>query len=148
MTDTFESWINGMSDNEYEEMIDSGFTNPQKSKALEIRKLVDDEDQLTDLEREQESNVVEIRGEGQQGQQRESRQPVRVYDAREQPERPRYISTASGDSAVILPNEQKQTAQTRQAEIERQSIGSIQSSQEIQKRSIFNRIKNFILRRK
>jgi len=147
-----------MSEEEYEDRIDSsttsgGFSPSQEEKALNIRTPASEED-LEELEREQESNVIEVRGEGEgeaqgQRQQRESRQPVRVYDSRDMTERPRYItSTASGDSAVILPNEQKQTAQTRQAEIERQSIGSIQQAQEIQKRSIFNRIKNFILRRK
>lgn len=57
MTDSFESWINSMSDAEYEDMLnesnEDGFTNAQRSNALNIREAPDLQE-LEQLELEQE----------------------------------------------------------------------------------------------
>lgn len=57
MSDAFDKWINSFSDEEYEEMIDDsnpfGFTDAQKSKALNIRQAPTPEE-LDDLTLEQE----------------------------------------------------------------------------------------------
>lgn len=138
MTDSFEDWINSMSDEEYEDRIDSstsngGFSVAQESKALNIRKPASEED-LEDLEREQESQVVEVSG--------GARQTDRVYDTRELPERPRYINTPSGD-ALVLPEKPITPSEQRI-----QQVSNVQQSREIEKRSFLTRVKNFILRRK
>lgn len=135
MTDSFEVWINAMDEDEYEDRLDSsttdgGFSVAQEEKALNIRKPASEED-LEDLQREQESNVIEVKG-----------KTSRVYDTRELPERPRYINTPSGD-ALVLPERRVTSSQQR---IEQMS--NVQQSREIEKRSFFTRIKNFILRRK
>lgn len=131
----FENWINGMDEDEFIDMIDNsyesgGFSDKQEAKALNIRKPASEED-LEDLEREQESNVVEIRG-----------RTDRVYDTRELPEIPRYILTPDGD-ALILPEKPITPSEQR---IEQ--VSNVQQSREIQKQSFLTRIKNFILRRK
>lgn len=135
MTDSFDIWIESMSDEEYEDRLDSstangGFSVAQEAKALNIRKPASEED-LEDLEREQESNVVEVKG-----------RTSRVYDNRELPERPRYILTPSGD-ALVLPEKQLSPSEQRI-----QQVSNVQQSREIQKQSFLTRIKNFILRRK
>lgn len=55
MTDAFEAWINSMSDNEYEDMLDDpdGFTDAQEEKALNIRSRPEG-NELEELEKEQE----------------------------------------------------------------------------------------------
>lgn len=132
----FENWINGMDEDEFIDMIDSsyesgGFSDKQEEMALKIRSPANEED-LEDIERGQESEVIEVSG----------KQPRKVYDTRDLPERPRYINTPSGD-AIVLPEKQLTPSEQR---IDR--ISNVQQSREIQKRSFLSRIKNFILRRK
>jgi hypothetical protein len=57
MTDAFEKWINSMSDDEYEDMLDesnpNGFSDAQQEKALNIRE-APTQQELEDFELEQE----------------------------------------------------------------------------------------------
>lgn len=133
--DGFENWINGMDEDEFIDMIDSsyengGFSDKQEEIALKIRRPASDED-LEDLERQQESDVIEVKG-----------KTSRVYDDRELPEKPRYINTPSGD-ALVLPEKQITPSEQRI-----QQVSNVQQSREIEKQSFLTRVKNFILRRK
>jgi hypothetical protein len=140
MTDSFDVWINDMDDDEYIDRLESsrdngGFSDAQKRIALNIRE-APDETELRDLEREQESGIERVKDK-------------QVYDTRELPETPRYISTSSGDTAIVI-DEQKSKAEFNR-EIQKMEIQrTFERAQEIQKRSIVQRIKDAFsfLRRK
>lgn len=62
MTDSFEKWIMGMSEEQYDNWLDDDATSAQEEKALNIRQRLSEEE-LEDMEREQEfipSRVIEV----------------------------------------------------------------------------------------
>lgn len=139
MTDSFEAWINSMSEEDYEFMLDAdsgteGFSASQYQKAINIRTPASEED-LEMLQREQESEVTEVQTE------RTPRQPRRVYDNRDAPPIPRYVVNERGDSAIILP---KQDPKLPPPII---STSNVEQSRTIQKRSIIDRLKSFFKRK-
>ena len=54
MTDSFERWIMGMSEEDYEDWLEDDASDKQEEKALNIREPISDDEQ-EDLTREQES---------------------------------------------------------------------------------------------
>ncbi len=96
MTDSFENWINSMSEEEFEDRIESepsngGFTDNQRSKALNLREPIEDVE-AEQLIREQESGVREIQT-----------TPSQVYDNRDLPKKRTFFEVVKDRLTRIRP---------------------------------------------
>lgn len=92
MTDAFDKWINGMSDEEYEDWLEDEATNAQEEKALNIRtppskQEEEDMEALQEYEDNERTRQEEIEEEQQREQERirASRVEEIVYDNRDLP---------------------------------------------------------------
>lgn len=97
MTDNFEKWINGMSEEEFIDRIESepsngGFSDAQEEIALNIRQPADESEMLA-LEAEQESAVREVPS-----------QPV--YDTRQLPKKRRFFEVVRD---TLIPVKERRT---------------------------------------
>lgn len=103
--DRFEAWIDGMSEEEFQDRLESdrnngGFSDAQEEKALNIREPVEDTE-AEQLIREQES--------------RES-QPTEVYDTRQLPQKKTFFQVVRDRLVPVRPKQvmQTQPASTQQ----------------------------------
>lgn len=104
MTDSFEAWINGMSDEDYEEFIDSDGTDLQVEKALNIRTppSKQDEEDLEALQYGEEPEDI------QQSRVEQIAEPEIVYDNRDLPPERRNVTIEiprDGTPARVLPRQ-------------------------------------------
>lgn len=83
MTDAFENWINGMTDQEYEDWLEDDASPAQEEKALNIRTPPTEQDQ-DDVDALQEYEDNEASRERQQIEQEEERERERIRASRVQ----------------------------------------------------------------
>lgn len=99
MTDHFDKWINGMSEQEYEDWLDSDATTAQEEKALNIRTPLTENEQ-EDMELAQEFDSTKQPREQLPEQRTRNRQPVRQE----------YIQDYEPSQPYIPPQPQPQVA--------------------------------------
>lgn len=141
MTDHFEAWINGMTEEQYTDWLEDEATEAQEDKALNIRTPLS-EGELSEMEREQEfiptSEIIEV--------EQPRKQPTIVYDNRDMPifRVPAIIVKEPEKTPVVIPiTKEPIVQQSTPAIIANKSIPSAKVRE-----SIFRRFINIFRRKK